>query len=68
MALVMMAMVFMLTEKIKHQDVYPFLTFADIEDLLAHFLSRRDTTKLIRGKSSKNSGKIVNKIFINTIP
>ena len=45
MAMVMMAMVFMLSEKIKHQDVYPLLSCADIEDLLAHFLPRRDVTK-----------------------
>jgi hypothetical protein len=44
-ALVMMAMVFMLSEKIKHEDAYPLLFCADIEDLLAHFLPRRDTTK-----------------------
>ncbi len=45
MALVMMAMVFMLSEKIKHKDAYPLLSCADIEDLLAHFLPRRDITK-----------------------
>ena len=45
MALVMMAMVFMLSEKIKHEDEYPLLTCADIEDLLAHFLPRRDSTR-----------------------
>lgn len=45
MALVMMAMVFMLSEKIKHEDTYPLLSCADIEDLLAHFLPRRDTTR-----------------------
>lgn len=45
MALVLMAMVFMLSEKIKHEDVYPLLSCADIEDLLAHFLPKRDTTK-----------------------
>jgi SRSO17 transposase len=45
MALVMMSMVFMLSEKIKHKDAYPLLSCADIEDLLAHFLPRRDITK-----------------------
>jgi len=45
MALVMMAMVFMLSEKIKHEDDYPLLSCADIEDLPAHFLPRRDTTR-----------------------
>ena len=45
MALVMMAMAFMLSEKINHRDVCPYLTCADIEDLLAHFLPRRDYTE-----------------------
>jgi hypothetical protein len=47
MALVMMAMVFMLSEKIKHENTYPLLSCAGIEDLLAHFLPRRDTTQKI---------------------
>ena len=38
-------MVFMLSEKIKHEDDYPLLSCADIEDLLAYFLPRRDTTQ-----------------------
>jgi len=38
-------MVFMLSEKIKHEDDYPLLSCADIEDLLAHFLPRRDSTR-----------------------
>lgn len=41
-ALVMMAMVFMLKERIGDRDAYPLLTCADIEVLLAHFLPRRD--------------------------
>jgi SRSO17 transposase len=45
MALVMMAMLFMLTEKINHKDTHPLLTCADIEELLAHFLPRRDVTE-----------------------
>jgi SRSO17 transposase len=45
MALVMMAMSFMLSEKIYHKDTYPFLTCADIEELLAHFLPRRDVSE-----------------------
>lgn len=45
MALVMMAMLFMLTEKIHHKDSYPLLSCADIEHLLAHFLPRRDVTE-----------------------
>ena len=42
MALVMMAMLFMLNERIEHQQDYPLLSCADIETLLAHFLPRRD--------------------------
>lgn len=45
MALVMMAMLFMLNERINHKDTYPLLSCADIEELLAHFLPRRDVTK-----------------------
>ena len=45
MALVMMAMLFMLSEKINHKDTHPLLSCADIEDLLAHFLPRRDVTE-----------------------
>lgn len=45
MALVMMAMLFMLTEKIRHKDTYPLLSCSDIEELLVRFLPRRDVTK-----------------------
>jgi SRSO17 transposase len=45
MALVMMAMLFMLNERILHKDAYPMLSCADIEDLLSHFLPRRDVTE-----------------------
>jgi hypothetical protein len=45
MALVMMAMLFMLSEKISHKDTHPLLSSADIEELLAHFLPRRDVTE-----------------------
>lgn len=45
MAMVMMAMAFMLSERIKHEDSFPLLSCADIEDLLAHFLPRRDITR-----------------------
>ena len=45
MALVMMAMLFMLSERIYHKDIYPLLSCADIEELLAHFLPRRDVTE-----------------------
>ena len=42
MALVMMAMLFMLKQRIEYQDDLPLLSCADIETLLAHFLPRRD--------------------------
>ncbi|MCG6861007.1 MAG: IS701 family transposase [Chromatiaceae bacterium] len=42
MALVMMAMLFMLKERAAHHDEYPLLSCADVETLLAHFLPRRD--------------------------
>jgi len=42
MALVMMAMLFMLKQRIEHQDDLPLLSCSDIETLLAHFLPRRD--------------------------
>lgn len=45
MALVMMAMLFMLTERRRHANTCPLLTCADIEELLSHFLPRRDTTE-----------------------
>lgn len=44
MALVMMAMLFMLEEKLLQKEVYPLLSCADIEVLLSHFLPRRDVT------------------------
>ena len=42
MALVMMAMLFMFSERIKPREAYPLLSCADIEALLACFLPRRD--------------------------
>jgi SRSO17 transposase len=42
MALVMMAMLFMLSERILHKETYPLLSCADIEELLARFLPRRN--------------------------
>lgn len=42
MTLVMMAMLFMLKERIANQDAHPLMSCADIEVLLAHFLPRRD--------------------------
>lgn len=45
MALVMMTMLFMLTEKIHHEQSYPLLSCSDIEELLSRFLPRRDVTQ-----------------------
>jgi len=42
MALVMMAMLFMLEERLSQKESYPLLSCSDIEVLLAHFLPRRD--------------------------
>lgn len=44
MALVMMAMLFMLEERLSQKERYPLLSCADIEFLLAHFLPRRNAT------------------------
>ena len=44
MALVTMAMLFMLEEKLLHKQKHPLLSCSDIETLLAHFLPRRDVT------------------------
>ena len=44
MALVMMAMLFMLTEKLQMKDKCPLLSCADIEKLLAAFLLRKDAS------------------------
>jgi len=35
----------LLSEKLHHKDAYPLLSCADIENLLAHFLPRRDVTE-----------------------
>ena len=50
MALVMMTMLFMLNERIRHKDTYPLLSCSDIEELLSRFLPRRDisTAEVIR--------------------
>lgn len=45
MALVMMVMLFMLHERIQHKDTYPLLSCSDIEELLSHFLPRRDISE-----------------------
>ena len=45
MALVMMAMLFMLEERLWNKVEYPLLSCSDIEKLLSKFLPRRDVTK-----------------------
>jgi SRSO17 transposase len=45
MALVIMAMLFMLNERIRHKATYPLLSCSDIEELLSHFLPRRDVSE-----------------------
>ena len=44
MALVMVAMLFMLEQRMVVEEEHPLLSCADVETLLAHFLPRRDTT------------------------
>ena len=44
MTLVMMAMLFMLEEKLLQKESFPLLSCSDIEVLLARFLPRRDVT------------------------
>ena len=41
MALVMMAMLFMLEQRLKYKDSYPLLSCSDIISLLCHFLPKR---------------------------
>jgi hypothetical protein len=45
MALVFMAMLFMLEERLRAADVYPLLSCSDIEELLKQFLPRRAVTQ-----------------------
>lgn len=44
-ALVMLAMLFQLRERMLHADVAPLLSCADVVELLVHFLPRRASTK-----------------------
>lgn len=45
MALVFMAMLFMLEERIQAEDTHPLLSCSDIEELLRHFLPKRAVTR-----------------------
>lgn len=44
MALVMMAMLFMLKTRLSNKNDYPLLSCSDVKVMLAYFLPRRDTT------------------------
>jgi hypothetical protein len=44
MALVMMAMLLMLEERVAAADALPLLSCSHVETLLAHFLPRRDVS------------------------
>lgn len=44
MALVMMAMLFVLQQRCEHEETHPLLSSADVKRLLAHFLPRQDAT------------------------
>lgn len=59
MALVMMAMLFMLEEKLCHKQSHPLLSCSDIEVLLAHFLPRRDVTveEVVRQMESRHKAR-----------
>jgi hypothetical protein len=45
MALVFMAMLFMLEERLQAEDTYPLLSCSDIEELLKQFLPKRAVTQ-----------------------
>lgn len=45
MAIVLMAMLFMLEERVRYGATVPMLSTADVEKLLKHYLPRRDTTE-----------------------
>jgi len=45
MAIVLMAMLFMIEERVRHSATVHMLSTADIEKLLKHYLPRRDTTE-----------------------
>jgi hypothetical protein len=44
MALVMIAMLFMFSERIRHKDTYPLLSCSDIEEILSHILPKCEVT------------------------
>ena len=58
-ALVMMAMLFMLEEKLSHQESQPLLSCSDIELLLACFLPRRNATpaEMVRQMEARHEAR-----------
>jgi SRSO17 transposase len=59
MALVMMAMLFMLEERLSQQESYPLLSCSDIEVLLAQFLPRRDSSveEIVRQMEARHAAR-----------
>jgi hypothetical protein len=59
MALVLMAMLFMLEEKLSQKESYPLLSCSDIEALLARFLPRRDVTvgEVVRQMEARHAAR-----------
>ena len=59
MALVLMAMLFMLEEKLSHKESHPLLSCSDIEALLARFLPRRDVTveEVVRQMEARHAAR-----------
>jgi WD40 repeat protein len=64
MALVMMAMLFMLTERLQMKDQCPLLSCADVERMLAAFLPRRDTSveQVFSHMETKNSIRVLTSV------
>lgn len=72
MAMVMLAMLFMLNTKIEYEDSYTLISCNDIRELLSHFLPKRAITKkevirqmLIRHKQRKKSIQYHHKHKVN---
>jgi SRSO17 transposase len=59
MALVLMAMLFMLEERLSHKESHPLLSCSDIEALLAQFLPRRDVTveEVVRQMAARHEAR-----------
>lgn len=58
MALVIMAMLFMLGERLHQSESYPLLSCSDIETLLAHFLPRRNSSRKEVLRQLKNRHRV----------